>query len=119
MAVSPIIMMVPLMIHPALMPMMPRPMPPPPTEQRVQPEPVPSYSLPPVQPQDLPANTIDCHAFTKTGQGQWKSSSSTFSIGDSGDMTISQGNIPPGKFYFGAYDLFTVLDTKCGGAFPP
>ncbi len=66
----------------------------------------------PTQP--LPPNTIDCKQFVKTGNEWNEVGTATFDLGPSKDMQMSGSNIPPHAYNIGGFDLYEVLEQKCG-----
>ena len=64
----------------------------------------------------LPPNTIDCAQFVKTGPTEWNEvGTAVFDLGSSKHTSMSGSNIPPHAYNIGGYDLYDVLEKKCGG----
>ena len=65
---------------------------------------------------ELPPNTIDCTAFTKARDGNWRvGAPTTFDIGAAKGITLSGVTVRPGSVLFGGGDLYEVLESKCAG----
>ncbi len=63
----------------------------------------------------LPHNTIDCKQFKKTGPQEWiEVGTAVFDLGGIRDINITDQPVTPRYFKFGGYDLYTVVDQKCG-----
>lgn len=62
----------------------------------------------------IPANTIDCAAFSKTASGAWHvGASTTFELGGN-SMALGDKDITPRSTTVNGIDLYDVLQSKCG-----
>jgi hypothetical protein len=69
------------------------------------------------QPQpEIPPNTISCDGFKKMPNGEWFAlpNNPPFDLGAAHQITIASSNVPPRGYRLGGYDLYTVLEAKCG-----
>lgn len=68
----------------------------------------------------LPENTIDCKQFQKTGPQQWiEVGTAVFDLGHTKDINLTNQPVTPRYFRFGGFDLYTVVEQKCGAAADP
>ncbi len=69
------------------------------------------------QGQKLPANTIDCGQFKKSGAHEWtETGTAVFDLGGIRDIHLTNQPVTPGAYKFGGVDVYPVLDQKCGAA---
>jgi len=69
----------------------------------------------------MPPNTIDCAAFKKTPNGNWYvGARTTFDIGPHKAISLSNYLVIPHdtNSSFRGFDLYEILERKCGGANP-
>ena len=65
---------------------------------------------------ELPPNTIDCTAFTKGRDGDWRvGAPTTFDIGAAKGITLRGVTVRRGSDLLGGGDLYEVLEGKCAG----
>ncbi len=63
----------------------------------------------------LPENTIDCKQFKKTGPQEWiEVGTAVFDLAKIREITLTNQPVTPRYFKFGGFDLFTVVEQKCG-----
>ncbi|MGA7324587.1 MAG: hypothetical protein WBX25_08930 [Rhodomicrobium sp.] len=63
----------------------------------------------------LPENTIDCKQFKKVGPQRWEEvGTAVFNLGSIQDINLTNQPVTPRYFKFGGFDLFPVLEQKCG-----
>lgn len=68
-----------------------------------------------VKDSPLPANTIDCKQFKKTGPQEWiEVGTAVFDLGSVKDINLTNQPVTPRYFKFDGIDLYPVLDKKCG-----
>jgi hypothetical protein len=66
---------------------------------------------------ELPSNSIDCAVFSKLPNDHWHVGAPTkFEIGPP-TVNLSQMDIEPHAVQIGDFDLYDVLERKCGGGF--
>ena len=69
------------------------------------------------QSDSLPPNTIDCRAFDKLSDGNWRvGEPTTFDFGTTKGTILAHQTIRPQGFNLGDMDLFAVIEKKCGRA---
>ena len=67
--------------------------------------------------QRLPQNTIDCKQFKKSGPQEWiEVGTAVFDLGGIRDINLTGQPVTPRYFKFGGYDLYTVVEQKCGAS---
>ena len=65
---------------------------------------------------ELPSNNIDCAVFSKLPNDRWHvGSATTFEIGPQ-RVNLSPMDIEPYAIQIGDFDLYDVLERKCGGS---
>ena len=65
---------------------------------------------------ELPPNTIDCTAFTKARNGNWRvGAPTTFDFGTAKGITLSGITVNPRSVPLGGGDLYETLESKCAG----
>ena len=65
---------------------------------------------------ELPPNTIDCTAFAKARDGNWRvGAPTTFNIGTAKGITLSDATVRPFSVLLGGGDLYEILESKCAG----
>lgn len=65
----------------------------------------------------LPENTIDCKQFKRTGPQEWiEAGTAVFDLGKIKDINLTNQPVTPRYFKFGGFDLYTVVEQKCGAA---
>jgi hypothetical protein len=63
----------------------------------------------------LPRNSIDCNQFKKTGPKEWMEvGTAVFGLGSVNDINLTNQPVTPGYFKFGGFDVYPVLEQKCG-----
>jgi hypothetical protein len=63
----------------------------------------------------LPRNSIDCTQFKKTGPKEWMEiGTAVFGLGSINDINLTDQPVTPGYFKFGGFELYPVLEQKCG-----
>lgn len=63
---------------------------------------------------NLPPNTIDCAQFQQFGDGWTEIGTATFDLGSAQQATLSNQPITPNSMNIGGYDLYSVIQQKCG-----
>ena len=67
--------------------------------------------------QRLPQNTIDCKQFKKSGPQEWiEVGTAVFDLGGIRDINLTGQPVTPRYFKFGGFDLYTVVEQKCGAS---
>ncbi len=61
-----------------------------------------------------PPNTIDCSQFQQFGDGWTEVGTATFDLGSAKQASLSNQPITPNAINIGGYDLYSVLQQKCG-----
>jgi hypothetical protein len=65
---------------------------------------------------ELPPNTIDCTAFVKARDGNWRvGAPTTFDIGTAKRITLGGVTVRPLSVPLGGGDLYDALESKCAG----
>ena len=64
----------------------------------------------------IPENDLSCDGFLKNSDGSWTAGNTKpFSIGNSGNIRLTNSRITYRTFNFSGVDLAVLLDQKCGG----
>ena len=66
------------------------------------------------QSSSLPPNTIDCSQFQQFGDGWTEVGDAVFDLGSATQTHLSGQPVTPNSINVGGYDLYTVLQQKCG-----
>ena len=65
---------------------------------------------------ESPPNTIDCTAFAKGRDGNWRvGAPTTFNIGTAKGITLTGMTVYPRSVPLGGGDLYEALESKCTG----
>jgi hypothetical protein len=67
------------------------------------------------QPANLPANEINCNAFTKQGPDKWFADGEVHLKIDGHDITYNNSTIVPGMKTSTGVDIYALLESTCGG----
>lgn len=66
---------------------------------------------------ELPPNTIDCKQFTKSEAHTWSETGVVvFDLGRIKGTRMTNNKVIPNSIDIGGYDLYDVLEKKCGGS---
>ena len=75
-------------------------------------------SAPASAQEDFPPNTIDCTEFQMQGNAWIQIGTGTFDVGAARDAQTGGVPIMPNAIKVDQYDLYTLLEMKCGGVAP-
>jgi len=64
----------------------------------------------------LPSNNIDCAVFSKLPNDRWHVGAPTLACGRSDQVRNRPMDIEPHAIQIGDFDLYDVLERKCGGS---